>query len=209
MSKTNYNFRSCSPSKEELKLVNELIYKFGDVRTTKRLDLLWNSSVGKNVPNSSKIAKERWAAVKKFNQHEYQFWLKLTEIANLKHKLLYPNYKYTPIRDKNKKSRKSNNTYKQHPSLVANDIVKSTKIESNKKFEPLQIQETNNTQASTDNNNCQNNSTSPNLSIEPISESYLPSSFLPNYLSHEYRQNILAPSMMPVQFTNNLNPYYL
>ncbi|CAG8680537.1 4755_t:CDS:1, partial [Dentiscutata heterogama] len=130
-------------------------------------------------------------------------------IANMKHKLLYPNYKYTPIRDKNKKSRKSNNTYKQHPSLVANDIVKSTKIESNKKFEPLQIQETNNIQASTDNNNCQNNSTSPNLSIEPISESYLLSSFLPNYLSHEYRQNILAPSMMPVQFTNNLNPYYL
>ncbi|CAG8496367.1 5097_t:CDS:2 [Gigaspora margarita] len=45
--------------------------------------------VGKNVPKSSKIAKERWAAIKKFNQHEYQFWQKLTEIANLKHKLLY------------------------------------------------------------------------------------------------------------------------
>ncbi|CAG8821555.1 13591_t:CDS:1 [Gigaspora margarita] len=218
--------------------VNNLIREFGDVRTTKRLDLLWNSSVntrakaiprpqnqfilfrkditaeynpqknindskkrvGKNVSKSSKIAKERWAAIKNFNQHEYKFWEKLTEIANLKHKLLYPNYKYIPIRNKNKKCKSNNN--KQQLPLITNDIIKTTEVESNKKIDSLQIQETNNTQALSVNNNCQNNSTIP---IEPFSDSYLAPSFLPHYLSHEYRQTLTASRMMPVQFTHN--PY--
>ncbi|CAG8820750.1 15151_t:CDS:2 [Gigaspora margarita] len=100
---------------------------------------IYNSKkrVGKNVSKSSKITKERWAAIKNFNQHEYKFWEKLTEIANLKHRLLYLNYKYILIRNKNKKSR-SNNTYKQHPPLEANYIVKTTEIESNKKIDLLQ-----------------------------------------------------------------------
>ncbi|RIB29403.1 hypothetical protein C2G38_2155472 [Gigaspora rosea] len=52
----------------------------------------------------SKIAKERWTTIKNFNQHEYQFWKKLTVIAILKHKLLYPNYKYFPIKKKKQKT---------------------------------------------------------------------------------------------------------
>ncbi|CAG8690686.1 15269_t:CDS:1 [Dentiscutata heterogama] len=147
---------------EVVHLVNELVREYGDIRTTKRIDHLWNSSVntraktiprpqncfilfrnditaeynpqkgdhnlgdgdkkrtGKNVPKSSKIAKERWAAIKRDNQHEYQFWIKLTEIAKLKHTLLYPNYKYSPVRNKEsrnntgKKRKRSNNTNQQH-----------------------------------------------------------------------------------------------
>ncbi|CAG8768823.1 1690_t:CDS:1, partial [Cetraspora pellucida] len=147
--------------REVVQLVNELIREYGDVRTTKRIDHLWNSSVntraktiprpqncfilfrnditaeynpqkgdhnvdssdkkrtGKNVPKSSKIAKERWAAIKR-DQHEYQFWIKLTEIAKLKHALLYPNYKYSPVRNKEarsstgRKRKRSNNTNEQY-----------------------------------------------------------------------------------------------
>ncbi|KAF0387083.1 MATA-HMG [Gigaspora margarita] len=148
--------------REVVHLVNELVRDYGDIRTTKRIDHLWNSSVntraktiprpqncfilfrnditaeynpqkgdhsvgnddkkrtGKNVPKSSKIAKERWAAIKRDNQHEYQFWIKLTEIAKLKHSLLYPNYKYSPVRNKEsrnntgRKRKRSNNTNQQH-----------------------------------------------------------------------------------------------
>ncbi|CAG8439403.1 1455_t:CDS:1 [Scutellospora calospora] len=147
---------------EVVQLVNELIREYGDVRTTKRIDHLWNSSVntraktiprpqncfilfrnditaeynpqkgdnnadisdkkktGKNVPKSSKIAKERWAAIKRDNQREYQFWIKLTEIAKLKHTLLYPNYKYSPVRNKesrsnaDRKRKRSNNIDEQN-----------------------------------------------------------------------------------------------
>ncbi|CAG8525524.1 15273_t:CDS:2 [Dentiscutata erythropus] len=192
-------------------LVNKLIREFADVRTTKRLDLLWNPSVntraktisrpqncfilfrkditaeynpqnnnnsekrvGKNVSNLLKITKERWAAIKKFNQHEYQFWEKLTEIANLKHKLRYPNYKYIPIRNKIKKCKKCRSNNNQ----VTNDNGSSKNID----------------------NNSQNNSTF-SLPIEPLSDSFLISSFAPYYLLHGYRQNI----MVPVQFTHN--PY--
>ncbi|CAG8490188.1 15883_t:CDS:2 [Racocetra persica] len=202
--KINFN----NEPREIVILVNNFISEFGDVRTTKWLDLLWNSSVNtrlklshvykiidKNISKSSKITKKRWVAVKNSNQHEYKFWEKLTEIANLKHKLLYPNYKYIPIRNKNKKCR-SNNTYKQYPSLVVNDIIKTTEIESNKKIDSLQIQETNNTQALSVNNN----STTP---IRSCSDSYLIHSFLPYYLFHEYRPNFTASSIMLVH-----NPYF-
>ncbi|CAG8850335.1 6229_t:CDS:1, partial [Racocetra persica] len=135
---------------------------------------------------------ERWAAIKKFNQHEYQFWQKLTEIANLKHKLLYLNYKYFPIR-KSKKCKRSNNTsYRQRPLLAA-DIIKSTEIRSNKNIKLLQIQETNNAYALSDNNN------SSNLSIELPSYSYfIPifhESFIPYYFLSEYRQSVAASNM--------------
>ncbi|CAG8460433.1 17808_t:CDS:2 [Racocetra persica] len=226
MSKVNSRSRSSSPIEHESSrisishqkidynnelhkieiLVNNLIREFGDVRTTKRLDLLWNPSVntraktipcsqncfilfrkditakynpqknssnskkrvGKTISDSSKIMKERWAAIKKFNQHEYKFWKKLTEIANLKHKLRYLNYKYILIRKKYKKYR-SNNTNHQ----VDNDTIKSIEIGFNK---PL-----------SDNNNCQNNSA---FSL-PLSDGYLTPSFAPYYLSHRYRQNIM------------------
>ncbi|CAG8589127.1 45533_t:CDS:1 [Gigaspora margarita] len=217
---------------EIVNLVNKLIQEFKDVRTTKRLDLLWNSSIntrsktiprpqncfilfrndisaeynnynnkkrtGKNVPKSSKIAKERWAAVKK-NQHEYKFWLRLTEIAKLKHKLLNPNYKYIPIRNKFKKKIRRSNKHKQHSLLITDDIIKSR---SNNNIEPLQKQEINKVQAQAllDNKNCQNNSTT--LSIEPslYSNYFTPFSFIPFYISPDYRQNIASSNIM-------YNPY--
>ncbi|CAG8705453.1 18868_t:CDS:2 [Gigaspora margarita] len=201
--------------------VNNLIHEFGDVRTTKRLDLLWNSSVntrakaiprsqncfilfhkditakynpqkniynskkrvGKNVSKSSKIAKERWAAIKNFNQHEYKFWEKLTEIANL-----------------------STNYYIRIINIFRLEIKtkKTTEIESNKKLDSLQIQETNNIQALLVNKNCQNNS----ITLSDPFQIVTPSS-LPYYLLHEYRQNFMASSIMPVQFTYNTNLNYL
>ncbi|CAG8685457.1 6029_t:CDS:2 [Cetraspora pellucida] len=183
---------------EVIELVNNLILEFAEYNPQKN-----NNSkkiIGTNVPKSSKIAKERWAAIKKFNRYEYQFWQKLTEIANLKHKFLYPNYKYSPIRNKSKKCKKSNYTsYKQQPPLEANDIIKSREIESNKNTKRLQIKET---QALSDYNDCQNHSTTPNLFIEPPLSLYsyitpiFHESFIPHYLSPEYKHSIAASSMM-------------
>ncbi|KAF0500614.1 specific transcriptional repressor [Gigaspora margarita] len=221
---------------EIVNLVNKLIQEFKDVRTTKRLDRLWNSSINtrsktiphsqncfilfyndisaeynnynnkkrtsKNVPKSSKIAKERWAAVKK-NQHEYKFWLRLAEIANLKYKLINPNYKYMPIRNKSKKKStrsNNNNNHKQQHSLLITDNIKSR---SNHNIEPLQKHEINKSQALLDNNSCENNSTT--LSIKPslYSNYFIPLSFIPFYLLSDYRQNIATSNMM----NNPYNPY--
>jgi hypothetical protein len=129
----------------------------------------------------------------------------------LKHKFLYPNYKYSPIRNKSKKCKKSNNTSyndKQQLPLEANDIIKSREIESNKNTKLLQIKET---QALSDYNDCQNNSTTPNLFIEPPLSLYsyitpiFHESFIPHYLSPEYKHSIAASSMMSGQST--YNPY--
>ncbi|CAG8723703.1 9411_t:CDS:2, partial [Racocetra persica] len=134
---------------EVIELVNNLILEFGEVRTTKCIDLLWNSSVNTRAKTIPYL----------------QNCFILFQIANLKHKFLYLNYKYSPIRNKSKKYKKSNNTsYKQQPLLEANDIIKSRKIESNKNTKLLEIKET---QALSDYNDCQNNSTTPNLFIEP------------------------------------------
>ncbi|RIB07335.1 hypothetical protein C2G38_2046083 [Gigaspora rosea] len=242
-------FDLSNENKEIVDLVNKLILEFKDVRTTKRLDHLWNSSIntraktiprpqncfilfrnditaeynpqnnnnnnkkttGKSVPKSSKIAKERWAAVKK-NQHEYEFWRRLTEIANLKHKLRYPNYKYTPIRNKSKKKSKRSNNYKPHSPLITDDIIKSR---PNNIIEPLQKHEankaqdlldnskheTNNAQDLLNNNNFQNNSTT--LPIE--SYYFTPLSFIP-FLSPDYRQNIATSIYNPYINYLHYNP---
>ncbi|CAG8606501.1 26098_t:CDS:1 [Racocetra persica] len=226
--------------REVIHLVNELIREYGDVRTTKRIDHLWNSSVntraktiprpqncfilfrnditaeynpqkgdhnvgnsdkkrtGKNVPKSSKIAKERWAAIKRDNQHEYQFWIKLTEIAKLKHTLLYPNYKYSPVRNKEprsntgRKRKSSNNTNEQHiqdqgyKTPPASSLVSSTMPPKERQSSPPY-----------------------HLSPTIIEQQIIPQQNIQNIAAQITPTSSLVSSTMPPKERRSSPPYYL
>ncbi|CAG8592656.1 9652_t:CDS:2, partial [Racocetra persica] len=73
----------CKEPPEVVELVKDLILKYAEynpqARNINNISCNSHRRTWNNIPKSSKIAKERWAAIKRDHKHEYQFWLELTK----------------------------------------------------------------------------------------------------------------------------------